>query len=77
MQTSTSFPCPLLPPPHRDARSRATISRSPCMPPQELIEFTLIEAYLNAATLDEACESLATRRAGASGVPVAGAAAFR
>ena len=41
----------------------------------DLIEFTLLKAYLNADRLEEARQLLATRRAGASGVPVAVAAA--
>jgi hypothetical protein len=42
----------------------------------DLIEFTLLKAYLNADRLDEARELLAARRPGASGVVVAGAAAL-
>jgi tetratricopeptide (TPR) repeat protein len=41
----------------------------------DLIEFTLLKAYLNADRLEEARQLLATRRPGPSGVPVAGAAA--
>jgi tetratricopeptide (TPR) repeat protein len=40
----------------------------------DLIEFTLLKAYLNADRLDEARQLLATRRPGPSGVPVAGVA---
>jgi len=40
----------------------------------DLIEFTLMKAYLNAGRLDEARHALAKRRPGASGVPVAGIA---
>jgi hypothetical protein len=43
----------------------------------DLIEFTLLKAYLNADRLEEARQLLVTRRPGASGVPVAGAAALR
>lgn len=42
----------------------------------DLIEFTLLKAYLNADRLEEARQLLMTRRPGASGVPVAGAAAL-
>jgi hypothetical protein len=42
----------------------------------DLIEFTLLKAYLDAERLDEARQLLATRRPGASGVAVAGAAAL-
>ena len=42
----------------------------------DLIEFTLLKAYLNADRLEEARQLLATRRPGASSVPVAGAAAL-
>ncbi|MGZ3621275.1 MAG: tetratricopeptide repeat protein [Candidatus Binataceae bacterium] len=42
----------------------------------DLIEFTLLKAYLNADRLEEARQLLVTRRPGASGVPVAGAAAL-
>jgi tetratricopeptide (TPR) repeat protein len=41
----------------------------------DLIEFTLLKAYLNADRLDEARRLLSARRPGASGVPVAGVAA--
>jgi tetratricopeptide (TPR) repeat protein len=41
----------------------------------DLIEFTLLSAYLSADRLDEARRLLGARRPGASGVPVAGAAA--
>lgn len=41
----------------------------------DLIEFTLLKAYLNAGRLEEARALLAARRPGASGVPVAGVAA--
>lgn len=41
----------------------------------DLIEFTLLKAYLNTDRLEEARHLLATRRPGASGVPVAGTAA--
>jgi tetratricopeptide (TPR) repeat protein len=41
----------------------------------DLIEFTLLSAYLSADRLDEARHLLGARRPGASGVPVAGAAA--
>src|SRR6185295_18214305 len=37
----------------------------------DLIEFTLLKAYLNAGRLEEARRMLAARRPGASGVPVA------
>jgi Flp pilus assembly protein TadD len=40
----------------------------------DLIELTLLKTYLNADMLEEARELLVTRRPGASGVPVAGAA---
>jgi len=40
----------------------------------DLIEFTLLKAYLNADRLEEARRLLSARRPGASGVPVAGAA---
>ncbi|HEY0567524.1 MAG TPA: hypothetical protein VGD13_05230, partial [Xanthobacteraceae bacterium] len=43
----------------------------------DLIEFTLLKAYLNADRLEEARQLLVTRRPGASGFPVAGAAALR
>ena len=42
----------------------------------DLIEFTLLRAYLNADRLEEARQVLITRRPGASGVAVAGAAAL-
>ncbi len=41
----------------------------------DLIEFTLLKAYLNANRPEEARHLLGTRRPGASGVPVAGVAA--
>jgi tetratricopeptide (TPR) repeat protein len=41
----------------------------------DLIEFTLLKAYLNANRLDEAQRLLRARRPGASGVPVMGVAA--
>lgn len=41
----------------------------------DLIEFTLLKAYLEAGRLEEARSLLAARRPGASGVPVAGVAA--
>ena len=41
----------------------------------DLIEFTLLKAYLNAGRLEEARHLLGTRRRGASGVPVSGVAA--
>ncbi|HVC56993.1 MAG TPA: tetratricopeptide repeat protein [Stellaceae bacterium] len=41
----------------------------------DLIEFTLLKAYLNADRPEEARRLLSARRPGASGVPVAGAAA--
>jgi tetratricopeptide (TPR) repeat protein len=41
----------------------------------DLIEFTLLKAYLNAGRLEEARHLLDARRPGASGVPVAGVAA--
>ena len=41
----------------------------------DLIEFTLLKAYLNADRLEEARRLLSVRRPGASGVPVAGIAA--
>jgi tetratricopeptide (TPR) repeat protein len=43
----------------------------------DLIEFTLLKAYLDADRPEEARSLLAARRPGASGVPVAGAAALR
>ena len=42
----------------------------------DLIEFTLLKAYLNAGLLEEARQLRATRRPGASGVTVAGALAL-
>ena len=42
----------------------------------DLIEFTLLKAYLNAERLDEARHLLSARRPGASGVPVKGVAAL-
>jgi hypothetical protein len=42
----------------------------------DLIDFTLLKAYLNAGLLEKAREFLRTRRPGASGVTVAGAAAL-
>ncbi len=42
----------------------------------DLIEFTLLKAYLNAGRLDEARHLLAARRPGASAVPVMGVAAL-
>ena len=43
----------------------------------DLIEFTLLKAYLDADRLEEARQLLKTRRPGAAGVVVAGAAALR
>jgi hypothetical protein len=43
----------------------------------DLVEFTLLKAYLNADRLEEARRLLGARRPGASGVPVAGVAAVR
>lgn len=43
----------------------------------DLIEFTLLSAYLSADRLDEARHLLGARRPGASGVPVQGVAAVR
>jgi hypothetical protein len=43
----------------------------------DLIEFTLLKAYLNAGRLAEARRLLAARRPGASGVPVSGAAVLQ
>ena len=43
----------------------------------DLIEFTLLKAYLGAARLEEAKRLLRARRPGASGVPVAGIAAVQ
>jgi len=42
----------------------------------DLIELTLLKAYLNAGLLEEARQFLAARRPGALGVTVAGAAAL-
>lgn len=42
----------------------------------DLIELTLLKAYLNAERLEEARQLLVMRRPGASGIPVAGAAAL-
>ena len=42
----------------------------------DLIDFTLLKAYLNADRLEDARQLLATRRPGASGVAVAGVAAL-
>lgn len=42
----------------------------------DVIEFTLLKAYLDAGRLEEARQLLATRRSGASGVTVAGVAAL-
>jgi tetratricopeptide (TPR) repeat protein len=43
----------------------------------DLIEFTLLKAYLGARRLDEAKRLLSARRPGAAGVPVAGIAALQ
>jgi tetratricopeptide (TPR) repeat protein len=43
----------------------------------DLIEFTLLKAYLNAGRLEEARRLLRARRSGASGVPVTGVAAVQ
>jgi tetratricopeptide (TPR) repeat protein len=43
----------------------------------DLIEFTLLKAYLNANRLEEARRLLSVRRPGASGVPVAGVVAVQ
>ena len=43
----------------------------------DLIEFTLLKAYLNANRLEEARRLLSMRRPGASGVPVEGIAAVQ
>lgn len=43
----------------------------------DLIEFTLLKAYLDAERLEEARSLLSARRPGASGVPVAGVGAVR
>ncbi len=42
----------------------------------DLIEFTLLRAYIDAGRLEEARQMLSARRPGASGVPVAGVAAL-
>jgi tetratricopeptide (TPR) repeat protein len=42
----------------------------------DLVEFTLLKAYLNAGQLEDAQSLLGARRPGASGVPVAGVAAL-
>ena len=41
----------------------------------DLIEFTLLKAYINANRLEEARRLISARRLGASGIPVAGLAA--
>ena len=41
----------------------------------DLVEFTLLKAYLNADRLDDARRRLSVRRRGAPGIPVAGLAA--
>jgi hypothetical protein len=41
----------------------------------DLVEFTLLKAYLNADRPDDACRLLRVRRPGPSGIPVAGLAA--
>ena len=43
----------------------------------DLIEFTLLKAYLGAGRLEDAKRLLSGRRPGASGVPVAGIAAVQ
>jgi len=43
----------------------------------DIIEFTLLKAYLEADRLEEARELLVARRPGAAGIPVAGASALR
>ena len=43
----------------------------------DLIEFTLLKAYLGARRLEEAKRLLGARRPGASGVPVAGMGAIQ
>jgi tetratricopeptide (TPR) repeat protein len=43
----------------------------------DLVEFTLLQAYLGAERLDDARRMLSARRRGASGIPVAGLAAVR
>ena len=41
----------------------------------DLVEFTLLKAYLGANRLDDACRMLSARRRGSAGIPVAGLAA--
>jgi hypothetical protein len=41
----------------------------------DLVEFTLVKAYLSADRLDDARRMRSVRRAGLSGIPVAGLAA--
>ena len=43
----------------------------------DLVEFTLLKAYLSAARLDDARRIANVRRPGPSGIPVAGLAAVR
>ena len=43
----------------------------------DLVEFTLLKAYLSAGRLDDARRMLSGRRGGSSGIPVAGLAAVR
>src|ERR1700681_4643462 len=43
----------------------------------DLVEFTLLKAYLSADRLDDARRMLSVRRPGSSGIPVAGLAALR
>ena len=43
----------------------------------DLVEFTLLQAYLSAERLDDARRMLSARRRGAPGIPVAGLAAVR
>src|SRR5712692_3453010 len=43
----------------------------------DLVEFTLLKAYLSADRLDDASRMLSVRRPGSSGIPVAGLAAVR
>jgi tetratricopeptide (TPR) repeat protein len=43
----------------------------------DLIEFTLLKAYLNAGQLEEARRMLGARRSGAAGIPVEGVTAMR
>jgi len=43
----------------------------------DLVEFTLLQAYLSAERLEDARRMLSARRRGASGIPVAGLAAVR